>query len=32
VKRGLDLRVEEARHVDMHDPKVRALLFDQRAR
>ncbi len=32
VKRGLDLRVEEARQVDMHDPKVRAVLFDQRAR
>jgi GST-like protein len=32
VKRGMGLRVEEASQVDMKDPKVRAVLFDQRAR
>lgn len=32
VQRGLHLRVEEASKVDMHDPKVRAVLFNQRAR
>ena len=32
VKRGLAVKVEAAFHVDMKDPKVRAVLFDQRAR
>lgn len=32
VKRGLSVKVEAAFHVDMNDPKVRAVLFDQRAR
>jgi GST-like protein len=32
VQRGMHLRVEEASRVDMKDPKVRALLFQQRAR
>ena len=32
VKRGLAVKVEAAFHVDMKDPKVRALLFNQRAR
>ncbi len=32
VKRGIGLRVEEASKVDMKDPKVRAILFTQRAR
>jgi GST-like protein len=32
VKRGLSVKVEAAFHVDMKDPKVRAVLFDQRAR
>jgi GST-like protein len=32
VKRGLSVKVEEAFHVDVSDPKVRAVLFDQRAR
>lgn len=32
VKRGMALRVEEASTVNMHDPKVRAVLFGQRAR
>jgi GST-like protein len=32
VKRGLSVKVEEAFHVDASDPKVRAVLFDQRAR
>ncbi len=32
VKRGIGLRVEEASSVDMLDPKVRAVLFNQRAR
>jgi GST-like protein len=31
VKRGLALRVEAARHVDIRDPKVRATLFEQTA-
>jgi len=31
VQRGLALRVEAARHVDIRDPKVRATLFDQTA-
>jgi GST-like protein len=30
VKRGLSVKVEEAFHVDVSDPKVRAVLFDQR--
>jgi GST-like protein len=30
VKRGLSVKVEAAFHVDMKDPKVRAVLFDQR--
>jgi GST-like protein len=30
VKRGLSVRVEAAFHVDMKDPKVRAVLFGQR--
>jgi GST-like protein len=32
VHRGMHLRVEEASQVDMRDPKVRAVLFHQRAR
>jgi GST-like protein len=32
VDRGIHLRVEEASKVDMKDPKVRDLLFNQRAR
>jgi GST-like protein len=32
VQRGIRLRVEAARAVDIHDPKVRAVLFGQRAR
>jgi len=32
VKRGLKVEVEEAFHVDMKDPKVRDVLFNQRAR
>jgi GST-like protein len=32
VDRGMHLRVEEASQVNMQDPQVRALLFDQRAR
>jgi len=32
VKRGLAVKVEAAFHVDMKDPKVRAVLFNQRAR
>jgi GSH-dependent disulfide-bond oxidoreductase len=32
VKRGLKVKVEEAFHVDMKDPKVRAVLFNQKAR
>ncbi len=32
VKRGMSLRVEEASQVNMQDPKVRAVLFGQRAR
>ena len=32
VKRGMGLRVEAASQVDMKDPKVRAILFSQRAR
>jgi GSH-dependent disulfide-bond oxidoreductase len=32
VKRGLSVKVEAAFQVDMKDPKVRAVLFDQRAR
>ena len=32
VKRGIGLRVEEASRVNMQDPKVRAMLFGQRAR
>jgi GST-like protein len=32
VKRGLSVKVEAAFHVDMKDPKVRAVLFNQRAR
>jgi len=32
VKRGLAVRVEAASAVDIHDPKVRAVLFGQRAR
>ncbi|MDQ2953571.1 MAG: glutathione S-transferase family protein [Pseudomonadota bacterium] len=32
VKRGMNLRVEAASKVDMRDPKVRAVLFGQRAR
>ena len=31
VKRGLSVKVEAAFHVDMKDPAVRAVLFDQRA-
>src|SRR6266516_2134560 len=32
VKRGLSVKVEAAFHVDMKDPKVRAILFHQKAR
>ncbi len=32
VDRGIHIRVEEASKVDMQDPKVRAVLFGQRAR
>lgn len=32
VDRGIHLRVDEASHVDMKDPKVREILFNQRAR
>jgi GST-like protein len=32
VKRGMGLRVEAASQVNMQDPKVRAVLFNQRAR
>jgi GSH-dependent disulfide-bond oxidoreductase len=32
VKRGLSVKVEAAFHVDIKDPKVRAVLFGQRAR
>jgi GST-like protein len=32
VKRGMGVRVEAATQVDMKDPKVRAVLFTQRAR
>jgi GSH-dependent disulfide-bond oxidoreductase len=32
VQRGMRIRVEEASQVDMDDPKVRAILFGQRAR
>jgi GST-like protein len=32
VQRGIGIRVEDAGKVDMKDPKVRAVLFDQRAR
>jgi GSH-dependent disulfide-bond oxidoreductase len=32
VDRGIHLRVEAASHVNMEDPAVRALLFNQRAR
>lgn len=32
VKRGMGIRVEAAAQVDMKDPKVRAILFTQRAR
>jgi GST-like protein len=32
VRRGLAVRVEAAFHVDVDDPKVRAVLFGQRAR
>jgi GST-like protein len=32
VKRGMGVRVEAAAQVDMKDPKVRAILFGQRAR
>jgi GSH-dependent disulfide-bond oxidoreductase len=32
VKRGIGIRVEAASAVDMKDPKVRAILFGQRAR
>jgi GST-like protein len=32
VTRGLKVKVEEAFHVDMQDPNVRAVLFNQRAR
>lgn len=32
VRRGLSVKVEAAFHVDMNDPQVRAVLFDQRAR
>jgi GST-like protein len=32
VQRGMRIRIEEASQVDMRDPKVRAVLFNQRAR
>jgi hypothetical protein len=32
VKRGLKVKVEEAFHVDINDPNVRQILFNQRAR
>ncbi len=32
VARGMAVKVDEAGKVDMHDPKVRAVLFNQRAR
>jgi GST-like protein len=32
VKRGLGIRIEEASRIDVQDPKVRAVLFGQRAR
>jgi hypothetical protein len=32
VKRGLSVKVEAAFRVDMKDPRVRAVLFNQRAR
>jgi len=32
VKRGMEIRVPAAKKVDMRDPKVRAVLFGQRAR
>ena len=32
VKRAFAIRVEAAAAVDIHDPKVRAVLFGQRAR
>jgi len=32
VKRGMELKVDDARNVDMHDPNVRSVLFNQRAR
>jgi GSH-dependent disulfide-bond oxidoreductase len=32
VKRGLSVKVDAAFHVDMKDPKVRAVLFNQRSR
>jgi hypothetical protein len=32
VDRGIHVRVEAASKVDMADPKVRAVLFEQRAR
>jgi GST-like protein len=32
VDRAIHIRVEEASQVDIHDPKVRAVLFGQRAR
>jgi GST-like protein len=32
VKRAFAIRIEAASAVDMHDPKVRAVLFGQRAR
>jgi GST-like protein len=31
VQRGMHIRVEEASRVDVSDPKVRAVLFGQRA-
>ena len=32
VKRGLSVKVEAAFHIDMNDPAVRAVLFNQRSR
>jgi GST-like protein len=32
VRRGMGIRIEAASHVDVRDPKVRAVLFGQRAR
>ena len=32
VQRGLKVKVEQAFHVDIRDPKVRDVLFNQRAR